>query len=156
MQKRILASTALESPPDDTGWLELAQVAAVELTSEDPEHPIELALRSQGKGWRAAGPGAQVIRLHFETPQRLRRIQLVFIEHQTARTHEFALRWSAAGSGAFQEIVRQQYNFAPRGATRQVEDYAVDLEQVTTLELSIIPDVGGQDCRASLAAWRLA
>lgn len=156
MHKRIIAPVTPGFPLEDTGWVGLDRVTEVELTSEDAGHPIEAALQPRGKGWRAAGPGAQLIRLHFDALQRLRRIQLAFTEHQVARTHEFALRWSAGGGGSFREIVRQQYNFSPRGATREVEDYAVELEQVTALELSIIPDISGRECRASLAEWRLA
>src|SRR5690606_8185299 len=110
----------------------------------------------RGSGWRAAEGGAQVIRLHFHPPQPLHRIRLVFEEHETARTQEFTLRWSAGGDQPLREVVRQQYNFSPPGTTCEVEDYAVGLDRVATLELSIVPDVAGAEGRASLAEWRLA
>jgi hypothetical protein len=66
------------------------------------------------------------------------------------------LRWSADGGRSFQEIVRQQWNFSPHGATRDTEDHRVDLPAVTVLELSIIPDASGGNARASLAQLRLA
>ena len=65
------------------------------------------------------------------------------------------LRWSADGR-TFGDIVRQQWNFSPSGATSETENYAVALSEVAVLELCIIPDVSGSDLRASLAEWRLA
>jgi len=61
------------------------------------------------------------------------------------------LRWSADSGQTFREIVRQQYNFSPPGTVREVEDYGVELEGVTALELRVVPDVGGGDSCASLA-----
>lgn len=152
MRKRILA------PGDGAGgeWLDLERLAEVELTSEDPSHPVEHALRPGGEGgWRAAGPGPQVIRLRFDAPRHIRRIRLVFEEHEVARTQEFALRsWDGGGSG--REIVRQQFNFSPPGTTREAETYEVDLPGVSSLELTIVPDLGGGPQPASLAEWRLA
>jgi hypothetical protein len=52
--------------------------------------------------------------------------------------------------------VRQQYNFSPPEAVREVEDYDVDLDGVTALELRIVPDISGGSTRASLAQLRLA
>jgi hypothetical protein len=50
------------------------------------------------------------------------------------------------------EIVRQQWNFSPQGSITEVEDYAVDLEGLSVLELAICPDIGKRDGVASLAA----
>ncbi|HET8623658.1 MAG TPA: hypothetical protein VFM14_08865 [Gemmatimonadales bacterium] len=66
------------------------------------------------------------------------------------------MRWSHGGAHSFQELVRQQYTFSPRGATSEVEDVRVDLAGVTALELTIIPDQGRDEACASLAEWRLA
>lgn len=157
MRKRILAPDTPELPPAASGWLDIDQVAEVELTSEDPAFPIESALRpAGGQGWQAAAAGRQVIRLHFDAPQRLRRIRLVFHEREAARTQEFALRWSAHGDPSYREVVRQQYNFSPPGTTCEIEDYTVDLSGVSALEISIVPDVHGGESRASLTEWRLA
>jgi len=38
----------------------------------------------------------------------------------------------------------------------ELEDYVVDLDGLTMLELSIIPDISGGETRASLAQLRLA
>ncbi len=138
-------------------WLDLERLARVEVTSEEAAHPIEAALRpGMDAGWRAAQPGEQTIRLIFDQPQRLRRIGLLFVEPEMARTQEFVLRWSPDEGRSFREIVRQQWNFSPSGAVRKVESYRVDLWDVTALELAIVPDQRGGTARASLAEWRLA
>jgi hypothetical protein len=142
---------------DDEAWLDLEAMAQVELTSEDPTHPVESALLSRGRsGWRAAEPGTQSIRVLFHQPQRLRRIWLRFDEPAAERTQEFALRWSPDGGRSFRHLVRQQYTFSPEGSTSEVEDLNVDLPSVTALELTIIPDQGRGQAHASLEEWRLA
>jgi hypothetical protein len=97
-----------------------------------------------------------MIRLLFAHPQRLRRIWLNFVEPLTERTQEYVLRWSPDGGQSFHEIVRQQWNFSPQGATCETEDHHVELPAVTVLELSIIPDTSGGNAFASLAELRLA
>jgi hypothetical protein len=53
-------------------------------------------------------------------------------------------------------ISSAQYNFSPHDTTAERENYSVDLDGVTHLELTIIPDVSGGPARASLARLRLA
>src|SRR5882762_3728327 len=103
-----------------------------------------------------ASPGSQTIRLVFDQPQRLKCISLVFEENETARTQEFVLRWSADGGRSVKEIVRQQWNFSPPDSIREVEEYQVDLSNVTVLELVIKPNIGGGIARASLKNLRLS
>jgi hypothetical protein len=156
MQKRLVEAPELGKVAEDE-WLDLEAMARVELTSEDPDHPVETALLPQGgAGWQAAEPGRQSIRLLFHQPQRLRRILLRFDEPRAERTQEFVLRWSPDGGRSFQDLVRQQYTFSPEGSTSEVEDLNVDLVSVTALELTIIPDQGRGRAHASLTEWRLA
>jgi hypothetical protein len=94
----------------------VGKVALAEVTSEDKTHPIESALvGGEKRGWRAAEPGPQTIRLLFDKPQRIKRIQLAFEETETKRTQECTLRWSRDGGQSYREIVRQQWNFSPLG-----------------------------------------
>jgi hypothetical protein len=51
---------------------------------------------------------------------------------------------------------RQQWNFSPPGTVREVEDYLVDLSNVTVVELEIVPDKSSGEARASLESLRLA
>ncbi|WP_291321384.1 hypothetical protein [Desulfonatronospira sp.] len=157
MRKRIIFQGMQGVPPTDQDWLDVERLAQVELTSEDPAHPFESALRPDtGSAWRASSPGEQTIRLLFDEPVRIKHIRLVFHEEKYARTQEFVLRWSPDDGQPYQEIVRQQYNFSPPETIREVEDYAVDLDRVTALEISIVPDISGSDVRASLAGLQLA
>ncbi|HSE04934.1 MAG TPA: carbohydrate-binding protein [Methylomirabilota bacterium] len=158
MRKRVTSPVPKEGPAGpEAEWLDLEQLAQVEVTSEDAAYPIESALvPGEGSGWRAAQPGEQTIRLVFDRPQRVRRMWLLFIEPDTTRTQEFALRWSPDGGRSFREILRQQWNFGPPETIREMEDYRVELGGVTVLELAIVPDKNGGEARASLAQWRLA
>jgi hypothetical protein len=155
MRKRIITQEHPSRSPADDSWIDLQHLAQVEITSEEDSHPIEAALLPGGAGWRAAHAGEQTIRILFDTPQKVRRIQLLINEEHQTRTQEFALRWSADGGQSYREVVRQQYNFNP-GMTRELEDYTVQLAGVTTLELVIKPEIGGGDARASVAQLRIA
>ena len=157
MRKRITSEPQRETLPANIGWLDLEAVARVEVTSEDAAHPIESALLTIGAtGWRAQSPGEQAIRLLFDCPQSLRRIRLVFREENEARTQEFVLRWSPTVDGSSREILRQQYYFSLSGATEEIEDYRVELEDVVALEVTIVPNISGGDAYASLAELRPA
>jgi hypothetical protein len=121
---------------NEEGWLDLKKTASVEVSSEDENHPIEFALLGDEKrGWRAAGPGSQTLRLIFDSPQRLKRIWLAFEDSEAFRTQEFVLRWSSHVGQPLREIVRQQWNFSSPGAVREIEDYAVELVDGDEAEL---------------------
>ena len=157
MRKRIIEPVQQDISSPEQQWLNLEELAEAEITSEDAAHPIESALLPGGRsGWRAAGPGAQTIRLRFARPQRLRRIWLRFVENRTERSQEYVLRWSADDGKSFRQIVRQQWNFSPQGASCETEDHHVELSAVTVLELSIIPDTRWGTAVASLDQLRLA
>ncbi|MDZ7750419.1 MAG: hypothetical protein U5S82_01895 [Gammaproteobacteria bacterium] len=156
MRKRRMDKQT-EAPIPNREWLDVEQLATVEFSSEDPDFPIEGALvPGHDAGWRAAGPGEQIIRLSFDEPLSITLIQLLFIENNTERTQEFMLRWSRDSDGPMEEIVRQQYHFSPPTTTTEIEDYGLQLEGVRVLELSIIPDISGGQARAVLEELRLA
>lgn len=153
MRKRIveLRDSSLRAEPD-AGWLNLNEIATVEVTSENERFPIETVFASNdGPGWRAARPGKQIIRLIFDEPAAVRRIRLRFDEPASERTQEFTLSWCPV-AGSYKEIVRQSWNFN-RGAPTEIEDYAVNLEGVAALELAIQPDIGNNDGLATLSSW---
>jgi hypothetical protein len=157
MRKRLITPSPKETRSRDEGWLDLEGAAVIEVTSEDRDYPVESALvAGEMQGWRAADSGTQTIRLVFDEPQRLTRIALVFEETETERTQEFVLRWSGDGGCSFREIVRQQWNFSPPNAIREVEEFQVALSAVTVLELVIVPDINRGAARASLKSLRLS
>jgi hypothetical protein len=157
MRKRIAGPHhALPSGESDQGWLDLEQIATVEVTSEDPSFPVESAFSSKdGTGWRASQEGEQQIRIIFDQPVSLHRIQLRFDEAESERTQEFTLRWWPAVDGSATEIVRQQWNFRSAGSTTEIEHYVVNLDAVSVLELVIQPDISRREAVATLASWRL-
>ena len=157
MRKRIITPEHRQTDLPDMEWLDIEELAEVEITSEDVAHPVEFALLpDQVSGWRASESGIQTIRLIFDQPQTIKRILLQFVDNDTERTQEFVLRWSPDGGQSFREIVRQQWNFSPEGASSETEELHVDLTGVTVIELNIIPDICGGDALASLTQLRLA
>jgi hypothetical protein len=153
---RKTITSADRTPGGEPGeWLNVSELASVEVSSEHPDYPIEGALDcGGGRGWQASGVGDQQIRIVFDTPTQVRRIQLRFTERAVERTQEFTLRWYGA-DGPPGLIVRQQWNFSPAGSTVELEDYHVDLEGVHALELNIRPGLNG-GAIANLDCWRIA
>jgi hypothetical protein len=160
MRKSIVTPIAVASMPIGDLWRDLERIARVEMTSEDEAFPIEHAIgRKVTTGWRASSKGTQVIRLHFDEPLTIRRIQLHFIDLAAERSQEFAVFVNGA-DGALEEVVRQQWSFSPGGATEEIENYAVTLTGVTVLELRIDPDRSHDPAQsqhyASLAGLKIA
>jgi hypothetical protein len=153
MRKRIVDLRDTSLPAEsDAGWLNLCEIATVEVTSEDERFPIETVFANNGgPGWRAARPSKQVIRIIFDEPVAVRRIRIRFDEPESERTQEFTLSWSPAAGGC-REIVRQQWNFN-RGAATEIEDYALSLDGVAGLELAIQPDISSNNGVATLSSW---
>ncbi len=148
MRKRVLSATTV-APVDE--WLDLSEIATVEVTSEADGYPAESVFQfGPNDGWRADGTGEQVLRLVFDEPRTIKRVQLEFRERHQERTQEFTL---ASDRG---EIVRQQWSFSPDGSTSELEDYRMDLPQVRMLELRLKPDLSPERATASLQSWRVA
>lgn len=163
MRKQLSPQPDARSPvPRD--WLDLVRIATVTLTSEDPDFPIENALDLDDgtRGWRAAGPGQQSIRLVFDSPQRVRRIHVHFVEPAATRTQEIALAWAADPEAeSLRELLRQQWNFSAQGSSEEIEGWDVDLPSVAVIELRVTPDIGntatqGPGAIATLKALRVA
>ena len=157
MRKSVLEPPAQAQSQPEENWLDIERLASVQVTSEDPAFLIESAFRSgAGGGWRASKEGEQVVRLVFDAPQTLHRIWLRFSEAELARTQQFTLRWCGVGAQTFREIVRQQWNFSPGASTEEGEDYRVNLNGVSTLELAVQPEITAGQAIATLAGWRVA
>jgi hypothetical protein len=154
MRKRIIHPSPASTASEDRVWLDIEKNAEIEITSETPTNPVDFALvAGRTPGWTASQSGEQTLRLLFDKPQKLTHIRLVFNENDQKRTQEFVLRWSEDGV-VFHDIVRRQFNFNP--PSTEVEEYDVNLDGVKTLEVKIIPDLGGGPAIASLAELRVA
>lgn len=52
--------------------------------------------------------------------------------------------------------MRQQFTFSPPEATLEREEYTLNLDGVTRLELTIVPAIDRADALATLKEWRAA
>jgi hypothetical protein len=160
MYKRVIdpnRSPQLNEAQDEN-WLDLAN-ATVEVSSEEPEHPIENALlldADEKAFWRAAASGTQTVRVLFDKPQALSRIYLVFEERDVPRSQEFVVGWSTALGDECREVVRQQWNFNPETASVEIEDFNVRMDAVRVLQIVIRPDHESRDSRATMRRLRLS
>jgi hypothetical protein len=157
MKKRIITENVPENKEMNSIWLDLEELADVEVTSEASDYPIEGALLpNQGQGWKASTPGIQTIRLLFRQAQTIQHIHLSFLETDLVRTQEYVLRCSHDQGLTFEEIVRQQWNFSPDGSNKQVENHRRVLSSASVLELIITPDINNENVCASLDELRVA
>jgi hypothetical protein len=154
---RKQVSKAISAAPMRTSYaIDIAAVATVLVTSEEPDHPIDHAFDdSRGPGgsrWIAGEPGEQTVILAFDAPQSIRRVALEVEEPEEVRTQELQLAVSTDGGRTYRELLRQEFNFSPTGTTSQREDWAVNSDAVTHLRVVIKPDKGGKPCRATITS----
>lgn len=141
MRKSVMGDGMADRAQAGAGpWRNLERIARVEVSSEDEQFPIENALVQRvSTGWRASGPGPQVIRMFFDEALAVRRIQVHVVERAAERTQEFAL-YAGASAAQMREVVRQQFTFSPGGSTEEIEELQVVLDGVRVMELRIDPD----------------
>ena len=155
LRKHIMKVFPSHSVPQP-GEMDIAATATVQVTSEDPAHPIDHVFDHQrgsgGSRWVAEEPGEQALLLAFDTPQTMHQIIVEVEELEVSRTQDLQLSVSCDGGQSYRELRRQEYNFSPPGTTFEREDWAVLAEGVTHLQLWIKPDKGGKPYRATLTA----
>lgn len=138
---------------------DIAAIAAVLVSSEDPDHPIDNAFDDQrgpgGSRWIAEQTGEQTVIVAFDTPQTLRRMCIEVEEPDISRTQELAVSVSDDGGQTYRELVRQEYNFSPPGTTHELEEWSIRADRVSHLRLIIKPDKGGKPSRATLTTLAL-
>ena len=133
--------------------------ATISYSSEDPAHPVDNLLDGR------SGPGAtrwtsarfdtiEHVVLEFDQPQTISRLVYEVEEATRERTQEVRVEVSEDGARTYRQILVQEYNFSPRGATYQREEQRLDLDRVTHLRLTIVPNKNGSGT-ATLTALRL-
>jgi len=138
MRKRLIDSTPESIRTRGEGWLDIETAAVVEVTSEDPDCPVESAFVSRDeRGWRAAALGNQTIRLVSISRKGSSAYRLCSRRNETARTQEFVCGGLPMAEDPLKKFWRQQWNFSPPDSIREVEEYQVELSGVTVLELVI-------------------
>jgi hypothetical protein len=157
LRKRRLEAS--RPPDDDSAAIDLASVATIDYSSEDPVHPVERILDEQtgpgGSYWAAAQPDTtEQFVVAFDRPQSISRLVYEVEETQRERTQEMHIEASTAGDQTYRPIVVQEYTFSPRGATFEREDLRLDLRDVTHLRLTLVPNKHGSGV-AILTSLRL-
>ena len=159
LRKRVIPKPS-QGPLPLEGEISIADVATVQVTSEQTDHPIDHAFDlSRGPGgsrWIAGGPGEQSVTLVFDRPQTIRRIGIEVEELAVSRTQELSVSASSDGGRTYQELIRQEFNFSPPGTSFERELWSVSAGAVTHLRLEIKPDKGGRVGRATLTSLTVA
>jgi|HubBroStandDraft_1064217.scaffolds.fasta_scaffold187701_2 hypothetical protein len=112
MRKILIAQPTIQAKAlPEREWLDLESLARIELTSEEPNAPIDAALAS-GKepGWHAAARGEQIIRIVFDQPRDLQRIRLEFYETENERTRNLLF---VGRAGQMDPLVRSFVSSGP-------------------------------------------
>jgi hypothetical protein len=158
VRKRSLATdtTAAGRAADE---IDIARCATIAYSSEDPACPVEnLVDGRSGPGatrWVSACPDTtEHIVVEFDRPRAISRLVYEVEETMGERTQEVRVEASNDGGRTYRQILVQDYNFSPRGATFQREDQRFDLRRVTHLRLTIVPSKSGSGS-ATLTALRL-
>jgi hypothetical protein len=159
LRKQIIPGPSRASASLD-GEISVADVATVQVTAEQADHPIDNAFdHNRGPGgsrWIAAGPGKQTLILLFDSPQTIRQIGVEIEELDVSRTQELSVSVSSNGGQTYRELVRQEFTFSPPGTSFERELWSIVAEGVTHLRLEIMPDKGGRVGRATLTSLTLA
>jgi hypothetical protein len=139
--------------------IDIAGSATITYSSEDPAHPVENLLDGLfgpgGTRWISARPDTiEHIVVEFDRPQTISRLVYEVEETMRERTQEVRAEASNDGGRAYRQILVQEYNFSPRGATFQREEQRFDLRRITNLRFTIVPNKSGSGT-ASLTTLRL-
>jgi F5/8 type C domain len=139
--------------------VDIASCATIAYSSEDPAHPVEHLLDGRsGPGatrWISARPDAiEQIVVEFDEAQTISRLVYEAEEVLRERTQEVRVEVSDDGGRTYRQVLVQEYTFSPRGATYQREEQRLNLNQLSHLRLTIVPNKAGSGT-ATLTSLRL-
>ncbi len=92
--------------------------------------------------------------VEFDQPQTVSRLVYEVEEPTRERTQEVRVEASQDGGRTYRQLLVQEYNFSPGGATYQREEQRLNLHQVSHLRLTIVPNKNGSGT-ATLTSLRL-
>ena len=139
-----------DEEPGGVKWLNLDKAASVTVVAGGRRMPRATGL------WSAACTGEQVIEIRFRRPTSLRYLRVTSSESSCERTQEMTV-WASLHRGEqHREVLRQQFNFSPRGAVTEIEQYALRLDDVSQLVLRITPSIEGASAVARVDDLRIA
>jgi len=142
-----------------TGELDVASCATIAYSSEHPAHPVERMLDgSRGSGatrWTSARSDmTEQIVVEFDKPESISRLVYEVEETMRERTQEVRIEVSQDEGRTYRQILIQQFNFSPSGSTYQHEEQQLNLQRVSHLRLTIVPNKSGSGM-ATLTSLRL-
>ena len=158
MHKRLM-SEKISRCREHPGEIDIASLATFAYSSEDPHYPLEHLIDGRdgpgGTHWASARPDTtERIVLEFNPAQRISRLIYEVEECAQERTQEVRVEASTDHGETYRNVLVQDYTFSPRGATLQHEDLQLELNAVTHLRLTIVPNKGGSGS-ATLTSLRL-
>jgi hypothetical protein len=92
----------------------------------------------RGEAAATTGSAAHIV-LEFDRPQTISRLVYEVEEPARERTQEVRVEVLEDWGRSYRQIVVQEYNFSPGGATYQREELRFNLGGVTHLRLTIVP-----------------
>ena len=137
-------------PGPTTEWLSLDAVADVSIVVGGQRR------KREPREWSGDQSGEQMIELRFHNPTSLRRLRLVSSETEQARTQEITVWVSVDRGERHRELLRQQFTFSPQGATEQVEEYAFQVDDVSTIQVRIVPSIDGRPAVAKVSELQVS
>src|SRR5436190_12919551 len=151
LRKRPLEADAATTARADE--IDIAGCASIAYSSEDPAHPLENLFDGRfGPGatrWMSACPDTiEHIVLEFDQPQTISRLVYEVEEAIRERTQEIRVEVSEDGGRTYRQILVQEYTFSPRGAMYQREEQRLNLQGVTHLRLTTVPNKNGSGTAA--------
>lgn len=141
------------------GAMDLAALATLAYSSEDPRHPIDHVIDNPvGPGspkWRGNVPNVtdQIV-IEFDEPQSFSRLVYEVEESESQRTQEVRIEASDDDGLSFRQLLVQEFTFSPDGATFEREDLRLRAKDITHLRLMIVPNKQGSGT-ASLTTLQL-
>jgi hypothetical protein len=143
----------------EPGLIDLSAAATLAYSSEHPAHPVEHLLDGRdgpgGSRWVGARTDTtERVVVEFDRPHPVSRLVYEAEETERERTQEVHVEASTDGGRTYRRVLVQEYTFSPGGATFQREDLRLDLEGVTNLRLTVVPDKHGSGV-ATLTSLRL-
>jgi hypothetical protein len=157
VRKRLLGQDSGAVP--SAAPIDLAADATLAYSSEDPAHPLEYLLDGRSGPGATKWVGARVdateqIVVEFDVPRLVSRLVYEAEETEQERTQEVHVEASTDGGRTFRRVLVQEYTFSPQGATYQREDLRLDLDRVSHLRLTVVPDKRGSGA-ATLTSLQL-
>lgn len=147
MRKRLM-SEQVSDCAGGQGRIDIAGLASFRFSSEDPKHPLDHLIDGCcGRGaTRWAGAQAdttECIELEFEPAQEISRLIYEVEESGVERTQQVRVEISTDQGRIYRQVLAQDYNFSPCGATFQREEIDLNARPITNVKLTIVPNKGG-------------